>query len=294
MDKAKTLPRTKRDKSPSPSSSSFSSLKSSFRGLKKNTPLMGKKKKKKATDTPPASENAPLNETPELPETPIGPPEASSTPSVDVDAVKPTQPMLKTPKKAKPPIKKIVKGGKGFLHKFKGKNESAPIMVDATMDVRRSAPKKDDENEKENADIAEELENGDISAEMTVTSKDEWSTTATCEKVRKLSRLEIHQSVYSEEVDGEGEGEGLPDPSTPEDETFGEDESKVKSASEPDITVNGHTQPPISIDKKSPSTIKKEILSAVNSAKIRKTSDPISNGSRSNKPRKVSMQVRSI
>lgn len=273
MDKAKTLPRSKRDKSPSPSSSSFSSLKnathkiSPFRGLKK--------KKKKDAEMQPLNGGT-LTETPELDQ--VATPEDTAA---TLDAVVPTE-KLKTPKKPKPPIKRIVQGGKGLLTRFKGKNESAPIMVDGSLDARRSARQATDEEKDEQATIEEELKNGDIT-EVTVPRKDEWSTTATCEKVRKLSRLEIHESVYNEELDGEG----LPSPTTPEDEAFVDDENL---SAEP-VTANG-TGAPINFDKKSPSTIKKEILSSINSSKIRKTSDPISNGSRSTVTRKVSMQVR--
>ncbi|XP_065221212.1 ras-related protein Rab-44-like isoform X2 [Planococcus citri] len=212
-DKAKTLPRAKRDKSPSPSSSSFSSLKTatvgkinSFRGI---NPLRNRKKKYTvnsvssvdSSDAPTVgSSSQDLNDTPELPEEMVGEPDATSTPTTatvaaaSLDAVQPTQKKLKTPKKAKPPnMKKIVKGGKGILSKLKGKNESAAIIVDTPpLDLRRGgaavlrkeanggapAGQNDDTVEEQ-----EELKNGDI-GEMPVTTKDEWSVTATCEKAR--------------------------------------------------------------------------------------------------------------
>lgn len=301
-DKAKTLPRTKRDNSPSPSSNSFSSLKTatvgkinSFRSI---NPLRKKKKKTSSiasvdsSEPPTGSSNQDLNDTPELPEDAVGEPDATSTPTTAVlDAVQPTQQKLKNPKKPKPPIKKIVKGGKGFLNKLKGKNESAAIVVDTPLDLRRGgaplAKQESDGLPEENAEEQEELKNGDI-GEITITSKDEWSTTATCEKVRKLSQLEIHESIYNEEF----EGDGLPDSLTPDEDTFSAADDATNPSTPEPITSNGDT--PISFDKKSPSTIKKEILSSINSAKSRKISDPISNGSRNGKGRKISMQVRSI
>lgn len=343
MEKAQTLPRTKRDKSPSPSSTSFSSLNKLGKGLK----LRKKKKKYEVTSGPPEETKSKLQDDAaddEVEETTL---QSKSHPSItftkadsasflenernasEVPRSPKISPRNSTKGHSKTPIKKIVKGGKSMLQKLKGKNESAPVMVEvAPLDLGRTPAKKQEEFGPDEADtstiaddtsssVREEVVGHDETGEndveavpplpVTVTVEaDEWSVTETCEKVRRRSKLDNQVSVYEEEEEEEeeqqrrreqnellhaqevgSENDSAFDPASPEPRIT--DQEMKLSVSQTSISNGDQSQ--INFNKKSPSTIKKEILLSISSAKSRKTSDPTNGGPKNDAYRKTSVQV---
>lgn len=177
-------------------------------------------------------------------------------------------------KRSKEKFKNVIKNTKNLLPIFKNKNESVPVAVENTLDIRRVTLKEDDDNNEMKEDVENNFDKSDIEEEI-VQSKDDWSVTATCARVKRLSSFEIvKDSVYINQPDQPGIDEYVdsisPD-TTPDQETNIKYPTNTSNSAIPVQTpdANGLENPP-NFNKKSPNTLKKEILQITK----RKTSAP--------------------
>ncbi len=289
MDKATTLPRTRKETvvTSSSSSSPLGTFRTKTTEKIKKMPLIRRKKKKKEGPLEVPSENGVggLDDTSSVEGS--APSEVSgelstSTPTISTPSASPAVEkkenfIQKSPGLAKKQIKSLIKGGKNL---FKSKNESAPIAVETSLDLHRSVPAETEWNDSsaEAADqsvasagdpFIDHSDSGDGESPVAVSEdvvevKDDWSVTATCKRVKKLSVIEVtRDSVYSNE-----ENEKLENGSVVtalEQELISEAGSSYPPTptAETPGTDNGD-QSPMNFDRKSPSTLKKEIMAMTN------------------------------
>lgn len=300
-DKTNTLPRTKKIEKPSPTPSTRRSVKSLLPGL----PHKHKKTNSSVSSTKSLSSTGDLESLKDGSDThsiastatatSIGSP--SSSPlvaknekiSIKPKSPKPTLKPAVTKTKESKVRKTIVKGGKLLIPKFKQKNESAPIMVETDVDLHRTN-RTDDELLTQGHEVGIEVD-GTLKPTIDVKevfSNDDWSVKGTRERVQTISQQGTRDSIFVEEPVDEKAEEAVDSPNgtviSAESDTLSQASNPSTPSSPNVISVE---EGPLNFGKKSPTTLKKEIM--------QKTNRKVSEGNQyiaAKLERKISLQVR--
>ncbi|KAK7575678.1 hypothetical protein V9T40_011964 [Parthenolecanium corni] len=304
-DKGNTLPRSKKPEKLTPTPSTRKSVKSMLPSLphrhKKNNLSVANSKLTDSTgnteslkDTSDAHSIASSGTA-----TSIGSPSASPLVSKNERiSIVPKSPKP-TASKSKEIRKSIMKGGKMLIPKFKHKNESAPVMVETGLDLQRTN-RTDDELLIQEQEVGTEADGSlkVIKDVEEVFPNDDWSVKGTCERVQTIYQQGTRESVYQQEQDEEASETVVDSPN--ETVVDSPNETVVTTSVEPDtlsVTSNSSTPSspktpstedgPPQFNKKSPNTLKKEIMNITNRQ--------VSEGNQyiaAKLERKISLQVR--
>lgn len=294
-DKTNTLPRPKKTEKPSPTPSTRRTVKSLLPGLphkhKKSNSTVSSTKSMGSTgdleSLKDGSDDRSVTSTATAPS--IGSP--SSSPLVAKNDKISIVPKSPKPTATKSRMRKtIVKGGKMLIPKFKHKNESAPVMVETGVDLHRTN-RTDDELLTQDHEVGTEADGtlkptNDVEEAFT---NDDWSVKGTCERVQTISQQGTRESIFGEEQDDEKVEETAADPPngtvvTSADSDTVSQASISSTPSSPKISVE---EGPLNFSKKSPTTLKKEIMQ-ITTRKVSEGNQYIA----AKLERKISLQVR--